>query len=127
MTISLDGIDLPKDLEWQDEFDWSPVSQAQVISMSGALIIEEDAQLKGRPITLYGGPNACWVPRSKVEEIYALIGTANRVMSLNYHGTIYPVSWRHNDKPLEAKPVQRVMNPGAAHKYSITLRLMETA
>lgn len=125
MTITLNGIELPQDLEWQDEFDWTPIRQSQDIALSGTLIVAESAQQTGRPITLYGGPNACWVPRSIVVQLYALTQTPENIMTLHYHGTDYSVMWRHQDGPLNAKPVQRVMNPGNDHKYSITLRLME--
>ena len=127
MTISLNGISLPKDLDWQDEFDWTPVRQSSEVFLSGALVVEEAAQLKGRPITLYGGPNACWVPRSTITALYALAQTPGATLTLDYHGTTYAVMWRHGETPVEAKPVMRIMNPGATHKYTLTLRLMEVA
>jgi hypothetical protein len=125
MSIVLDGVDLPKDLEWQDEFDWTPVSQNKEVFLSGTLVVEEAAQNKGRPITLYGGANASWVTRSTVLALYALAQSPANVMTLNYHGTEYSVMWSRSEIPIEAKPVQRIMNPGPDHKYYITLRLFE--
>jgi hypothetical protein len=128
MTISLNGITLPKDLEWQDEFDWNPVRQASDRSLTGKLMIDEAGKVGGRPITLYGGPNACWVPRSTITALFALTATPGLQMTLSYHGTDYTVMWnRANGVPIEARPVQRIMNPGPAHKYHFTLRLMEVA
>lgn len=127
MTISLNGLSLPADLEWQDEFDFTPVRQHQELTLTGALVIEEAKQIKGRPITLVGGPNACWVPRSTIEALYALAQAAGQTLTLNYHGATYTVVWRHQDGPILAKPVLRVMNPGPDHKYTLTLRLMEVS
>lgn len=126
MTITLEGITLPSDLEWQDEFDWTPVAQVSERTLTGKMVIEEATKIKGRPITLVGGDNACWVPRSLVQSLVALM-TPDSVMTLDYHGTTYPVLWRHADTPLVAKPVLRIRNPGADHKYTITLRLLEVS
>jgi hypothetical protein len=50
---SLAGVALPDDLEWPDEWSWSPVSQAVSVSIGGSLIVEEQAQLAGRPMMEY--------------------------------------------------------------------------
>jgi dipeptidyl aminopeptidase/acylaminoacyl peptidase len=55
MSAHLAGVTLPDDLEWVDEFDRSPVSQQVEVSLAGALIVEESAQLTGAPITLRSG------------------------------------------------------------------------
>lgn len=124
MSITLNGITLPSDLEWSDEFDWTPVRQSMDRSLTGKLLIEEAEKVGGRPITLYGGQNACWVPRSTVVALKALL-VANNTMTLMYHGTEYSVMWRHDETPIEANQVRRIANPGDNWKYTITLRLME--
>lgn len=126
MTIKLGAIDLPADLEWQDEFAWTPVQQAAERTLTGKLGIEEATKIKGRPITLHGGQNAAWVTRATVTALAATL-TAGGIMTLVYHGTTYKVKWRHNDTPIDATPVVRTRNPGANTKYAITLRLMEVA
>ncbi len=131
MAITLDGLELPADLEWQDEFDWQPVAHSSERSLTGKLLIEEAPLIKGRPVTLFGGPNACWVPRSLVLALKAMESTPSdpsQPMTLNFHGLQLPVIWNRADgQPVEAKPVQRIRNPGETHKYYITLRLMEVA
>lgn len=126
MSITLDGITLHPDLEWQDEFDWTPVQQSVERSLSGKMLIEEATKIKGRPITLYGGQNAAWHSRSTVALLQAKL-TAGTVMTLVYHGTTYSVCWRHDATPLEAAPVVRTRNPGSGHKYTLTIRLMEVS
>lgn len=124
--ITLDGITLPSDLEWQDEFAWSPVQQASERSLSGKLSIEEATKIKGRPITLFGGPNAAWTTRATITALFNKL-TAGHRMVLNYHGTNYNVVWRHGDTPIEAAPVARKRNPDSDHKYTLIVRLMEVA
>lgn len=131
MAITLDGLELPGDLEWQDEFDWQPVAHSSERSLTGKLLIEEASLVKGRPITLYGGPNACWVPRSLVETLKAMESTVSdpaNPMTLDFHGRQMSVIWRREDGPaVVAKPVVRIRNPGADHKYYITLNLIEVS
>lgn len=129
MAITLNGVELPQDLEWQDEFDWQPVASSYQRTLTGKMLVEEAPLIKGRPITLFGGPEACWVPRSLVLALKAMESTPSNPenpMTLNYHGQQIPVIWQRSGGPsVDAKPVQRVRNPGADHKYYITLRLME--
>lgn len=129
MSITLNGIALPSDLEWQDEFDWQPVASSSERSLTGKLLIEEAPLANGRPMTLYGGENAAWVTRSTLDQISALASTPAATMTLDYHGTPYTVMWRRSEQPIEARQVMRLQNPGseADHKYTITLRLMEVA
>ncbi|WP_010322150.1 hypothetical protein [Marinobacterium stanieri] len=129
MAISLDGLELPQDLEWQDEFDWTPVASSSERGLTGKLLREEAPLVKGRPITLYGGPNACWVPRSLVQALKALEMIPGQTMALDYHGQLFTVCWNRSgsQSAIDAKPVMRIRNPGESHKYYITLRLMEVA
>jgi len=120
-------ITLPDDMQWSDEFSWSPVEQEQEYSLTGALIVQRGVKAAGRPITLLGGDNACWVPRTIVTELFALLETEDETLTLDFHGTEYVVIWDHGNNPVEAKPVVRIRNPGDSHKYTITVRLLESA
>lgn len=119
--ISLEAINLPADLDWQDEFDWTPIAQSSERTLNGKLAIEEAVKQHGRPMTLVGGQNAAWVDRSTVETLTALL-TLNKQMTLSFFGLEYPVVWRHSDTPIEAKPVMRIRNPQSTHQYTLTLR-----
>lgn len=127
MTVSLDGIELPLDMQWADEFEWTPVRQQEEVSLTGALVVEEAAQTKGRRITLEGGQNACWLPRSTVEALYALAQAPATPRTLIFHERTFTVLFRHREKPITATEVQRQRNPGAANLYTLTLRMMEVA
>ena len=47
--MQLDTIILPDDLLWINEFDWNPVEQSQERSLTGALIVQEQAKITGPP------------------------------------------------------------------------------
>lgn len=51
-AIVLDGISLPVDLQWTDEFTSWKVGQVMRTSLTGALIVHESARQAGRPVTL---------------------------------------------------------------------------
>ena len=67
MNVTLNGLQLPDDLIWRDEFDWAPVEQVVTPTLSGALLVEETAKPEGRPITLVGH-----CPRATVLSVKAL-------------------------------------------------------
>lgn len=124
-AISLDGITLPADLQWPDEFNWSGVRQRIETTLSGALVVEDTSQTKGRPITLEGGQNAAWVKRSTVKALHTIAQVASAVYVLDYHGTTYNVMFNQAAGPISAEEVQRLANPDDDHLYTLTLRLFE--
>lgn len=126
MSWTLDNITLPDGLVWEDEFDWTPVSQEKTVSLTGTLIIQEAAALAGRPITLKG-EDSCWTTRAIVQSLYALAQTADKEMTLTIAGTARTVVWsRGNEPPVEAKPVFPLMEPGTDYTYILrTLRFTE--
>ncbi len=126
MAITLDAIALPPNLYWADEYDWSPVQQQAEYTLTGALILEEATRQAGRPITLTTPEGGDWTDRATVDSLRAKL-TANTTMTLTLHdGRSFPVRWRHDDTPLEAKPVlEGLANPDAAALYHLTLRLIE--
>lgn len=126
MSITLDTITLPEDLEWSDEYDWSPVGQNIAISMTGALIIEEAAQQKGRPITLKGNDEqASWATKTVVEALRVKAATPGGVMTLNFRGTEYVVMFRRDQTAVTARQVAGYADPLDTDYYSLTIRLME--
>lgn len=73
-AIVLGGVTLPDDLQWTDEYAWSPVARASEYSLTGALIVEEAAKLAGRPITL--GGEWAWIGIATLTALRALAATA---------------------------------------------------
>jgi len=56
------------DLEWRNEFDWSPVSQSTEWTEGGNLVVQEGVKLAGREMKLDGGADV-FVSRSVIETL----------------------------------------------------------
>ena len=135
MAMILDSLDLAADpawageqLEWVDEFDWSPVAQQHDRALSGGLIIQQGSLLYGRPITLKSN-GGCWFPLHVVRALEVLRDLPGRVMPLTLpDGRQFSVVFDHSTgKPLQARPVWRQVNPGDDHDYEIELYLLTVA
>ncbi len=124
--MQLDTVSLPDDLLWINEFDWNPVEQNTERSLTGALLVQEQAQQYGRPIELTGGTEAGWVSRSTVENLQALSGIANKVMTLTLPDlrTYSVIFDRQSGSPVEANQILPAAYPDDYHFYSLTLRLL---
>jgi hypothetical protein len=128
---SLASVALPDDLEWPDEWSWSPVSQAVSVSIGGSLIVEEQAQLAGRPITLRsnqaGDDYWALATLTTVQALQALANTARTQscpMALTLpDGRTTTVLFRHGELGFEARPWKHIVPAEAADLYLITLRL----
>jgi len=125
LTHAGGALTLPADLDWTDEFAWSPQVSAEQRSLTGSLIVHHSAVQNGRPITLASN-GASWYPRAQVQALQALLSDT-APMTLNLYGQAFEVIWRRSGstQPLEATPVYRLADPDGAHPYLITLRLME--
>ena len=124
----LDTLTLPAGLVWADKYDWTPVSQSVEISLTGTLVIQEAAQLAGRPITLVGGGQFCWAPRPVIDALYATLQTAGQTMTLDLDADgSHQVIWRRDAQPLEVEPVVDYEDMIDSDLYIIkTLRFMQT-
>lgn len=133
MAIQLDTITLPADMEWTDEFTWLPTAQQIEFAGNGALIIEESAQLAGRPITLEGRMEGrigfALVPRATVSALRALAATPrNAPLALALEdGRSFNVMFRHgtDGAAVEAHAMKHIAPHEDADLYAITLRLMQ--
>lgn len=117
-TDLLLDLQLPQDLVWIDEVTWSPVNQNVVVSLTGALVVQESVQQKGRPLTLQGKDDMAWITRSTLEDLMAMRDSQGLVMQLQYIEFVdnaytlnvlfdYSVMFRHYEPPaLEADSVK---------------------
>lgn len=122
-------INLPIGLTWRNQFDWSPVQQKQVRSVTGANLIHTGIKTKGRPLELSGGDDAGWVTRSELETLHAMLNE-NSAMTLtlwdNDRSTsvIISVKFDHNKTPIEAEPILDFEDMAYTDFYSLTLRFI---
>ena len=124
--MTLDDIELPDDLLWVNEFDWNPVEQNIERSLSGALLIQEQSMLGGRPIELSGGEDAGWVTRDKVLMLYSLANALSNTMTLTLPDSRqFEVMFdRRNNTPIMAQPLWAKAYTTNDDFYLLTLRLI---
>ncbi|MFZ2452578.1 MAG: hypothetical protein WAW36_18885 [Methylovulum miyakonense] len=124
MAVLLDGIGLPDDLVWVDQYTWSPVKQALSIAVDGSLIIESAAQLAGRPMTLAGGQEHAWVTKATVDALQAKLYQPALEMELNWHGDMYNVIFTQPDG-VAAQPIVDYADPADTDFYAVTLKFLQ--
>lgn len=128
MALILDTLELDDQFEWIDEFAWDAVEQGQERTLTGALVVQEGLKLYGRPITLAAN-GGVWTPLSVVRQLEALRDQRGLVMPLTLPGgaTHSVIFNRASGQALEAKPIERLVEPGPDELYEITLRLITVA
>jgi len=100
MSITLNGIALPDEMIWSDEFEWSPVDITNENTIGGKLILSESSVTgeQGRPITLVG--DNAWAQKTNMLLIHALAQALGSTMTLILHdASSRNVKFRHWDKP----------------------------
>ena len=95
LTKGTETITLPQDLFWQDEFEWSPVSQSVEYSTSGALLVDIAVRQAGRPITLSGESNSAGITRQDLQTLSAWEKLPGQVFILNLRGQSFEVIFDH--------------------------------
>ena len=131
MAVSLAGIELPRDVEWTDEFGWLPTAAQVDVTCGGSLVVEESAQLAGRPITLRGvfsgSRGYALAPRTVIKALHALASEpqAAPMPLLLEDGRSFDVRFRHHDGvAFEAQPARHIAPHEDSDLYAFTLRLM---
>ncbi|BCL59972.1 hypothetical protein DGMP_06650 [Desulfomarina profundi] len=126
--ITLDTIELPEELYWQDETAWVPVQQPEPArSLDGSLLVEPATMQGGRPITLVGGEDSAWVSYATVKALLAYASVAGKVMTLTLgDGREFDVMFRYHDGgPVSATPLFDSLPLADDDEFILTLRLME--
>lgn len=121
-------VELDRDLYWADELEWSPVEQSVEISLTGTPIVQAQAAIKGRPITLQPEDDASAVmTRATLLQLQAWAAVPKLQMTLTLaDGVPRTVIFRHHDKPGQsAKPFVFYSDATAADWYLATLKFME--
>lgn len=89
MAIMLGAVALPSGLTWSDEFAWTPVQQSSEYSLTGALIVSNQAKLSGRPITLIGqsagNDHTVWISRSSLLALQTALAVTGATFTLTMH------------------------------------------
>jgi len=125
--ITLDGLELPYELLWSDEFAWTGVSASAQYSLQGVQHVQKSSSAsgQGRPITLTS-PDA-WITRADIETLYAKSADAEtESMLLTLHdGRTFNVIFRQWEPPvIEATPIMKMANPETNEEYIVSIKLV---
>lgn len=124
LTDGMQTVTLPNDLHWSDRH-WSAVSQSFTRGLTGKPIIMMAQRQYGRPITLQAPEDGGWMRLSEEAQILQWHNTPGQVLTLNYHGEVHSVQFRHYESPgYESEQVFYLVNPGPDHFVIPTLRLI---
>ncbi|RPD86221.1 hypothetical protein EGK75_07525 [Neisseria weixii] len=118
-------IELPQDIRWRDEFEWSKVAQAAPQrTLSGGLIIQQGVKLNGRPITLSG--SWVWHTLDTVRRLREWSDTPELEMTLShYDGREFNVVFRLHDSALgNVEPVRYATPEAGSERYTAEILLM---
>jgi hypothetical protein len=122
--IKLDDLELPNQLEWVDEFDWTPMKQVVTPTLTGALVIDQRTTPIGRPITLKSN-GGVWAARSMVLTLKQWEGTLSKKMTLTLHdGRTFKVAFNADPVAVTAEPIIRVNNPEPNSRYAFDIKLI---
>ena len=117
--MQLDDITLPEDLEWTDEWSWTPFAEQAGHALDGTLIVERSAPAAaGRPVTLEGATNLAWVRRETLEALHDALNRSEMTLTL-WDDRVLSVGWRHGDGPIEA---EEILGSGWFHSLILRLR-----
>jgi hypothetical protein len=123
-VLTLDGLALPLDLLWIDEFEFTPTQQSQARTLSGALVFETAAKVGGRPITLAGGNDYGWATKTQMDALYAKLTITTPLSLVLPNAQTFSVRFRHEDTPIDAKPIAAYRVMDAGDYYAMTLKLI---
>lgn len=133
---SIDGIDIPDDIQWTDEFTSWKVGQVVRHSLTGALILHQSALQAGRPITLESGQEggAFFAPVSldvlralQASEESASATPFDVVLPSHNSGTrTFSCLWRRDGgDAITARPIRFIAPYIDADFFAVTLRLIQ--
>lgn len=125
---TMEVLELPDDLYWTDEFEDVPFEEREERSVTGLLLLFQQAKLEGQPLTLSSSPDRNWIQRAKVRKLYSWGRVMGLKMKLSLESAVdvrsFTVSFRHSDKnAIEATPIIDAKPLDDEIYYRITLKL----
>ena len=87
---TLNGIELPQGLFWHDRYNYTPINQVNMVSITGRVVILRSQLQDGRVITLTGNESSNMLKKSELDVLSSLRGNPNP-FNLVYDGVTYLV------------------------------------
>lgn len=123
-------LQLPNDLLWGDEFDWTPIVATSSYTLTGALVVEHGTKQAGRPITLQAPDDMAWVTRSTLQVLRDWASIAGRTFVLAFE---YPTDTRQftvifdhaSQASIGGEPVKEFPSHSNSDWFRVTLKFIE--
>ena len=100
MAITLDGVTLNPNLQWIDRYEDTPIAQTAQRTLGGSLIVHSQGLTEGRPVTLQATEETGWFTYAEVAALRARAKVVNGQYTLDFHGEIMTVMFRHQEPPV---------------------------
>lgn len=137
-VITLDDLELPGDLVFNDEYEWCEFERRTEYSLTGNLIVHEATKLAGRPITLTarqealhkkrlinetGGYGHIWISRQTLDALLVKANTPELEMTLVLSDErSFTVMFR--EEGITAQPLYHIMPHDDADPYYVVIKLI---
>lgn len=125
ITYNTSTVQLPDDLDWPDEFAWSPVTQKTEHSITGSLIVDIGVRAAGRQVTLRGDRGTAWTTREVAAQLQAWAAIGGALMTLMLRGSTRQVLFDHERTALEWNPIDSYSDPLPTDRGWLVLRFIE--
>ena len=118
--MKLAGIEI-SNMYWANEFDYEPVAQVQMRTVTGAPVIFERSQKSGSPMTLTGG----WAKRSIVKQLQDKRELAGQTHTLELGDREFEVMFDRTQQSIIATQLDGgFVDPSDNDCYEITLNML---
>lgn len=125
MSIVLNGVTLSPSLLWEDKDGYSQVAQTVKRTLGGSLVVYHQPLSAGRPITLTANEETGWITKAMLDALQAMALTSGGVYSLNLHGFVANVMFRHHDGiALAFTPLTYKASPSSTDLYVGQIKLL---
>ena len=125
---TLETVTLPNGLYWKDEFADVPFEEREERSITGLLLLFQQAKLGGQSLTLASADDKNWISRLQLKKLYEWARqpalTLELSLELPVDKRVFTVSFRNSEPPailakevIDAKPLSDDIY------YQVTLKL----
>lgn len=127
MSITLNGVALSSSMLWTDRHAYSPVAQTVQPTLGGGIIVYSQSLTgAGQAVTLEALEDTGWITKAMLDQIKDMAAVAGAVYTLNFHGEVMSVMFRHDEAPaVDFKPLTPKSVPEQTDYYIGTLKLFK--
>ena len=125
MPITLNGVELPEGLVWQERYQPQRLKQVVKPTIGGGEVVFVGPHNGSRNMTLSSLEDQGWILKEVLEQIYEFAESLGATYTMNYHGEVFTVAFRHHEPPaIESVPLITRGLPLDGDYFGCVLKLM---